>query len=106
MKKNFKTGDRVAADHDTTSKLIRVKGIFVQIDQNGFAVVEKPGSGCAWLCSPKSMRRLVKKDRLRVWINLYPHGLNSTQHTSKKLADGSAMPSRIRCVEFVEVRGK
>lgn len=55
---------------------------------------------------PKQCRRLVKRERRRVWVNVYGGGMNYVAHPTQEVADRNALQSRVECIEMVEVRRK
>jgi hypothetical protein len=102
MKKPFEVGERVLAEWEDSSRgLIEVvRGIYRGLDERGFAAIECLDGLC--LCVPRSLRRLVKKERRRVWVRIIDQKCSDPNMSITKYeACGFNFPES---VEFIEVR--
>jgi hypothetical protein len=99
--KEFKVGDRVAAYTGKTNypdAIRRAVGEIAQIAANG-AILLKHDTLDYWY-SPKQCRRLIKRERRRVWVN---PKYQSLYHGSECVFRDEP---RDGFVEFIEVRKK
>lgn len=113
----FQVGDRVKVyGHWGAQYLIGSKGTIKKIELNNpfkaphvavkldIEIDCLRDDGTIWV-HPKQCRKLVKKERRRVWINMYGH--SAIAHLSEARAIVDAAPYvQERAVEFVEVRKK
>lgn len=66
MKEPFKIGDRVAVYQSFFGRSERNIGLV--IDTGNQAIKVQHDSGLMWILHPKQCRRLVKKERRRIWV--------------------------------------
>lgn len=116
--KNIRPGDRVSAElenHVTlpVNSIKSIKGEFIEIKSNGMAAI-RDDNGSTWFFVPKSMRKLVKKQREEIWVNRYA-GIERffTTHKTKREADDHAArnnantwgrENRSECVRFIKAK--
>lgn len=102
----FKVGDKVAV-YDRTYNLARGVGKVVEIDDHPATGVRVrvPNYQDFWF-HPKQCRRLVKKERRRMWVRFDQHG--TVLSTSTRFPSGNPDYSMLNSelVEFVEVKKK
>jgi hypothetical protein len=101
----FKAGDRVAADwfNPETELYETVRGCFFGINDNNEPMVEGD-RGVRYFVAPNSIRRLVKRERRRVWISATEFALTMAHggHAESSLFG----PKWDDSIEFIEVRNR
>lgn len=110
MKRPFQKGDRVRVYASVYEELLETVGTIERILENGMVYVEfdkvsEIGNASCW-AHPRQCRRLVKKERRRVWI---PEGAldrlysGDARNISANISDRKIVDTD---TQFVEVRRK
>lgn len=103
-----KIGDRVSFFISTNGGPKRLTGVF-KVTENGFAVVEPDGASCRgrYRVIPATLRKLVKKERLRFWMRR--ESIKQWLEAGRSAHMPEPVPNNIWSdggVEFVEVKRK
>ena len=108
----FKVGDRVRVYGHRTNDWMPFTGTVVQRDypelndRSGctLAVEADAGKVGVFLVHPKQCRKLVKKERRRVWV-VFREDYDGVEYTAPAEI-GIASRDKARAVEFVEAKGR
>lgn len=100
MKKPFQVGDRIAVYFGFE----RYTGTITEIRQDGFLkyVEDGRGDGALIFAHPKACRRLVKRKRRELWVNILSTGTVAGVFWSEEEAQLQLLGAYERAVHFVE----
>lgn len=102
----YKEGDRVKVYATLNGSVAETKGTFTRFRPDGMMYVNLDGRRGEIVAHPKQCRRLVKKQRRRVWIR--ESVLNEYFQGGDKWSDVAISGERLEedDVEFIEARKK